>query len=326
MRRLAHTDAANYTSDTDLRHRGAGRDHAHPMKLGDYLSPLPLVAVLRGITPEEIPAIADALYGEGFRILEVPLNSPRPFESIRLLAERCGDRCLVGAGTVIDPADVARVRDARGDLIVMPHADTAVIREARHHGMVCLPRVARGVAKKHARVRRRRHPSGQHGALVERGCRGIRHGLQSVQAGCRFCTRSRGRGRVCERVSCADTMTTPRARENHASARFDIVALGEAMIEFNEARAGDSRTWLQGFGGDTSNMAIAAARLGARCAYVTRVGDDDFGRRLVVLWNGEGVSTEGVAIDEDAPTGVYFVSHGEEGHAFSYLRSGSAAS
>src|SRR6185437_6079633 len=187
-------------------------------------------------------------------------------------------------------------------------------------------RVARGVAEKHARVRRRRHPPGQHGAVVDRGRRGMRHWRQCVQAGCRFCTRARGRRRVWERVSCADAMTTPQARENHASARFDIVALGEAMIEFNEVRAGDSRTWLQGFGGDTSNMAVAAARLGARCAYVTRVGDDDFGRRLFALWNGEGVSTEGVAVDEDAPTGVYFVSHGPEGHAFSYLRSGSAAS
>src|SRR6185312_15387881 len=111
-------------------HRGAGRDHAHPMKLGDYLSPLPLVAVLRGITPGEIPTIADALYIEGFRILEVPLNSPRPFESIRRLADDYGDRCLVGAGTVLDPADVSRVHDAGGRLIVMPHADVAVIREA----------------------------------------------------------------------------------------------------------------------------------------------------------------------------------------------------
>ena len=66
------------------------------MNLSDYLEPLPLVAVLRGITPEETPAIAEALCAEGFRILEVPLNSPRPFESIRLLAEHCGDRCLVG--------------------------------------------------------------------------------------------------------------------------------------------------------------------------------------------------------------------------------------
>lgn len=112
------------------------------MNLADYLEPLPLVAVLRGITPEEIPAIAAALCAEGFRILEVPLNSPRPFASIRLLAEQYGDRCLVGAGTVIDPSDVARVRDAGGALIVMPHADVAVVREAKRLGMVCLPGVA----------------------------------------------------------------------------------------------------------------------------------------------------------------------------------------
>jgi 2-dehydro-3-deoxyphosphogalactonate aldolase len=112
------------------------------MNLADYLEPLPLVAVLRGITPEEIPSIADALHAEGFRILEVPLNSPRPLESIRLLAQRHGDRCLVGAGTVIDPGDVARVRDAGGALVVMPHADVAVIREAKRLGTICLPGVA----------------------------------------------------------------------------------------------------------------------------------------------------------------------------------------
>lgn len=112
------------------------------MNLADYLSPLPLVAVLRGITPEDIPGVADALCDEGFRILEVPLNSPRPYDSIRLLADRCGDRCLVGAGTVLDPADVARVRAAQGSLIVMPHADTAVVREAKRLGMVCMPGVA----------------------------------------------------------------------------------------------------------------------------------------------------------------------------------------
>jgi len=110
------------------------------------------------------------------------------------------------------------------------------------------------------------------------------------------------------------------------NAGFDVVALGEAMIEFNEARATGSRTWLQGFGGDTSNAAIAAARLGARTAYVTRVGNDAFGRRLLALWRDEGVATDGVAVDDDAPTGVYFVSHGPQGHEFSYLRAGSAAS
>ncbi|MGE5089464.1 MAG: 2-dehydro-3-deoxy-6-phosphogalactonate aldolase [Candidatus Levyibacteriota bacterium] len=112
------------------------------MKLADYLSPLPLVAVLRGITPDEIPAVAQALHAEGFRILEVPLNSPQPFESIRRLAQGYGDRCLVGAGTVLEVADVARVRDAGGRLIVMPHADTAVVREARRQQMICLPGVA----------------------------------------------------------------------------------------------------------------------------------------------------------------------------------------
>ncbi|HWC45263.1 MAG TPA: PfkB family carbohydrate kinase, partial [Casimicrobiaceae bacterium] len=65
------------------------------------------------------------------------------------------------------------------------------------------------------------------------------------------------------------------------TSRFDIVGLGEAMIEFIASRAGDASTWLQGFGGDTSNAMVAAARLGARTGYVTRVGDDAFGRRLV---------------------------------------------
>jgi 2-dehydro-3-deoxyphosphogalactonate aldolase len=112
------------------------------MNLRDYLSPLPLITVLRGITPGEVDAVADALVGEGFRILEVPLNSPQPFESIRRLAARHGERCLIGAGTVLDPADVMRVRDAGGKLIVMPHADTAVIDEAKSVGLVCLPGVA----------------------------------------------------------------------------------------------------------------------------------------------------------------------------------------
>jgi 2-dehydro-3-deoxygluconokinase len=107
---------------------------------------------------------------------------------------------------------------------------------------------------------------------------------------------------------------------------LDVVALGEAMIEFNQARAGDPEAYVQGYGGDTSNMAIAAARLGSAAGYVTRVGDDAFGRRLLALWQRERVDTGGVGIDPDAPTGVYFVAHGPHGHEFSYLRAGSAAS
>ena len=104
-----------------------------------------------------------------------------------------------------------------------------------------------------------------------------------------------------------------------------IVSIGEPMVEFNQTRPGE-RNFLQGFGGDTSNMIIAAARSGARTAYVTRVGDDEFGRLFLDLWKKEGVSTDGVIIDRQAPTGAYFVTHGPQGHVFSYLRAGSAAS
>ena len=106
----------------------------------------------------------------------------------------------------------------------------------------------------------------------------------------------------------------------------DIIALGEPLIEFNQARADEPSSYLQGFGGDSSNMAIAAARLGARVGYFTRLGDDAFGRMFLDLWRREGVDTSGVAIDPEAPTGVYFVTHGPAGHEFSYLRAGSAAS
>ncbi|KQW38674.1 sugar kinase [Rhizobacter sp. Root404] len=105
----------------------------------------------------------------------------------------------------------------------------------------------------------------------------------------------------------------------------EIVALGEPMIEFNQVRP-NAPEFVQGFGGDTSNAIIAAARQGARTAYVTRLGADDFGDRIMALWDGEQVDTSAVIRDPQAPTGVYFVTHGASGHAFSYLRAGSAAS
>ena len=107
--------------------------------------------------------------------------------------------------------------------------------------------------------------------------------------------------------------------------RFDIVSIGEPMVEFNQTRPGEP-SYLQGFGGDSSNLAIAAARTGARTAYVTRIGDDEFGRMFLRLWAEEGVDTGGVAVDPAAFTGAYFVFHGPQGHVFSYLRAGSAAS
>jgi len=110
--------------------------------IGSFLTPLPLVAVLRGITPAEVVPVANALIEAGFRMLEVPLNSPNPMQSIRTLAERCGDGALAGAGTVIDIGDVAKVKAAGGRLIVMPHADVALIREAKRLGLACVPGVA----------------------------------------------------------------------------------------------------------------------------------------------------------------------------------------
>lgn len=110
--------------------------------VAEFLTPLPLIAVLRGITPEEVPGVAAVLVGVGFRILEVPLNSPRPYASIAALAKLHGERCLVGAGTVIDAGAVERVREAGGRLIVMPHGDVQVVRAAKRAGLLCVPGVA----------------------------------------------------------------------------------------------------------------------------------------------------------------------------------------
>ena len=106
----------------------------------------------------------------------------------------------------------------------------------------------------------------------------------------------------------------------------DIVSLGEAMVEFNQTGEGDGRLYLQGFGGDTSNFAIAAARQGARVAYLSALGDDPYGRLLRRLWDEEGVDHADVHTNPDAFTAIYFVTHGETGHQFSFFRSGSAAS
>lgn len=110
--------------------------------IGAWLDPLPLVAILRGITPAEAADTGDVLVEAGFRILEVPLNSPDPLRSIGILQERFGDRALVGAGTVLSPARVDEVAAAGGKIIVMPHADVAVIRAAKAAGLYCLPGVS----------------------------------------------------------------------------------------------------------------------------------------------------------------------------------------
>ena len=109
------------------------------------------------------------------------------------------------------------------------------------------------------------------------------------------------------------------------SKTLDIVALGEAMVEFNQTQA-DPPLYLQGFGGDTSNAAIAAARAGARVAYLSRLGTDRWGECLMDMWQRENVNVTAVLRDTQSPTGMYFVSHDAQGHHFSYARAGSAAS
>ena len=107
--------------------------------------------------------------------------------------------------------------------------------------------------------------------------------------------------------------------------KFDVVALGEAMVEFNQTTAAQP-DYLQGFGGDTSNVVIAAARAGSKTAYLSRIGQDAFGEALMNLWASESIDSAAIEVDPKAATGIYFVTHGQHGHVFTYVRAGSAAS
>jgi 2-dehydro-3-deoxyphosphogalactonate aldolase len=113
----------------------------HPA-LHTALASCGLIAILRGLRPIEAARIGLALYDAGFRLIEVPLNSPEPLDSIRALRIGLPLDCLIGAGTVIDTADCARIHQAGGEFIVMPHSDAAVIRAAQAAGLACCPGVA----------------------------------------------------------------------------------------------------------------------------------------------------------------------------------------
>ena len=105
------------------------------------LKQCPIAAILRGVKPDEIDAIGDALVDAGVTVIEVPLNSPQPFESIRRLAARHGAHALIGAGTVLTADDVARVKEAGGRMIVAPNFDADVVRAAKTAGLTALPGV-----------------------------------------------------------------------------------------------------------------------------------------------------------------------------------------
>ena len=109
------------------------------MTWDEVLRTLPLVAILRGITPDEAADVAEALCAAGFKCLEIPLNSPQPLESIRRMRQAVGERAMVGAGTVLTAADVAEVAAAGGQMIISPNADAAVIAATKRAGLVSLP-------------------------------------------------------------------------------------------------------------------------------------------------------------------------------------------
>jgi 2-dehydro-3-deoxyphosphogalactonate aldolase len=104
-----------------------------------YLDECPLIAIVRGVTPGEVEAIGDAVYGSGIRIIEVPLNSPEPLKSIGMLAKRLGERMLVGAGTVLSAAQVQQVAEAGGQIIVSPDTNADVISATAAAGLVSAP-------------------------------------------------------------------------------------------------------------------------------------------------------------------------------------------
>ena len=104
-----------------------------------YLGQCPLIAIIRGVTPDEAEAIGDAIRESGIRIVEVPLNSPDPFSSIERLAKRLGDEMLVGGGTVLTADNVGRVRDAGGRIIISPNTNRDVIAATAEEGMISCP-------------------------------------------------------------------------------------------------------------------------------------------------------------------------------------------
>src|SRR6185295_8325997 len=115
-------------------------DAVNPIEtLADFLVQCPLIAIIRGVTPQDAEATGQAIFDAGIRIIEVPLNSLDPLKSIETLARQLGDAALVGAGTVLDPADVARVKDAGGRIIVSPNTNIEVVAAAAAAGLVSCP-------------------------------------------------------------------------------------------------------------------------------------------------------------------------------------------
>lgn len=109
------------------------------MSFVEWLNQCPVIAILRGIRPEEVEEVFDALFEAGIRIAEIPLNSPEPFLSIQAVAQRYGDRMLLGAGTVTQAIQVQQVIENGGRLIVTPHAEPSIVHSAKSAGLIAVP-------------------------------------------------------------------------------------------------------------------------------------------------------------------------------------------
>jgi 2-dehydro-3-deoxyphosphogalactonate aldolase len=147
------------------------------MPLETLLDEMPLVAILRGLVPQHATAIGEALFEAGIRVIEVPLNSPEPFKSIETLSAKFGTTCLCGAGTVLTAADVERVRDAGGRLIVSPNTDPDVIARAVAHKMTVMPGFATAteafLAIKYGATHLKLFPASSHGPAYVKALKAV---------------------------------------------------------------------------------------------------------------------------------------------------------
>lgn len=158
------------------------------MPLEALLDQVPLVAILRGVTPDRVVETGEALYEAGIRAIEVPLNSPDPFRGIEKLCAALGRKCLCGAGTVLDTDQVERARDAGAELIVAPNTDIGVIARAARHGLVVMPGFATATeafaAIAAGATRLKLFPASSHGAAHLRALKTVLpHGVKVFAVG-----------------------------------------------------------------------------------------------------------------------------------------------
>ena len=188
------------------------------MDLRAALSQCPIAAILRGVKPDEIDGIGDALVEAGVTVIEVPLNSPQPFASIQKLAARHAHHALVGAGTVLNAADVARVKEAGGRLIIAPNFDADVVRAAKAAGLVSLARRDDAVGRlRGAEGRRRRAEAFSRRDHPARRVQGLARGLPGGRTDARGRRGRRGQHRRLSRMPARPATGSARRSTNRGA-------------------------------------------------------------------------------------------------------------